>query len=306
MEEGPLLGSMSGPEEAMVPDLFGADGGFASENLPLKAPAVARAGDEEFHGLRDAYLGAADPTEPLLHAFNPPLTAACEDEAKAGLLVEGHEEDMAGEFPRLPELDPLGDAVLPAAPAPQAFNVHFLSPLRTPHGSPAVVPLGAWAREGAAHAGVRVIPVEVKEGGGAIPSEIAEEAVRQTPLSQEARLFPSSQEAEGASVGSHKDASPLVLCQLRGGTPTLRIDSSGAGDLRALRWAPPEEGRNDPPPPDGPRPVTALVGQLLPVPAKLNLITQQLGDGAPPSTVSGPAFPAGSALAGPPKAAAAG
>ncbi|XP_035885920.1 tesmin [Phyllostomus discolor] len=275
MEEGALLGGMSSPEEAMVPDLFGADGGFVSENMPLKAAAVVGAEEEEFHVLKDPYLSAAGPKGPLLHAFNPPLSGDCKTKVKAELLVEESEEEMLGEFPRLPDLDPLEDPVLPAAPPPQPYNVHFLSPMRTAHGSPAIVPLGAWAREGAAHAGVRVIPVEVKEGGGA--SEIPEEAALQNPLCPEARVFRSSQEAEGASGASHQDTGPVVLCQLRGGAPVLRLDGSGAAGLQALHWAPRGQDPGESPQADGPRPVTALVGRLLPVPAKLNLITQDGG-----------------------------
>ncbi|KAF6106633.1 testis expressed metallothionein like protein [Phyllostomus discolor] len=303
MEEGALLGGMSSPEEAMVPDLFGADGGFVSENMPLKAAAVVGAEEEEFHVLKDPYLSAAGPKGPLLHAFNPPLSGDCKTKVKAELLVEESEEEMLGEFPRLPDLDPLEDPVLPAAPPPQPYNVHFLSPMRTAHGSPAIVPLGAWAREGAAHAGVRVIPVEVKEGGGA--SEIPEEAALQNPLCPEARVFRSSQEAEGASGASHQDTGPVVLCQLRGGAPVLRLDGSGAAGLQALHWAPRGQDPGESPQADGPRPVTALVGRLLPVPAKLNLITQ-LGEAACASAANGPAFPAGPALGVPPKPAVAG
>lgn len=178
MEEGALLGGLSSPEEALGPDLFGADGGFGPETMPLKAAAAAGAEEEEFHVLKDPYLSAADAQGPLLHAFNPSLSVDCKATAKAELLVEDSEEEMLGAFPRLPELDPLEDAVLPAAPPPQAYNVHFLSPVRTARGSPAVVPLGAWAREGAAHAGVRVIPVRSAwEAGagppGALPSRAA-------------------------------------------------------------------------------------------------------------------------------------
>lgn len=46
--------------------------------------------------------------------------------------------------------------------------------------------------------------------------------------------------------------------------------------------------------------MTTLVGRLLPVPAKLNLITQ-VDNGALPSAVNGAAFPSGPALQGPPK-----
>lgn len=42
-------------------------------------------------------------------------------------------------------------------------------------------------------------------------SEIPEEAALQNALSQEARMFRSSQEAEGASGASHQDTSPVVM-----------------------------------------------------------------------------------------------
>lgn len=158
MEEAPLLGGMSSPEE-MVTDLFSADSPFVSENLTLRAPVVVKHEEGEFHMFQDAYLSPADPTEPLLHAFSPPLQADCETQGKAELAGGDHAQEMLAEYPGLPDLSPLEDAVLPVAPQPQAYNVHFLSSLLAPHRSPAVLPLGAWAREGAAHPGVRVIPV---------------------------------------------------------------------------------------------------------------------------------------------------
>lgn len=161
MEEAPLLGGMPGPEDEMVPDLFGADSRFVSENMTLKVPVRVKAEEDEFHVFKDPYLSPADPKEPLLHAFNPALNMDCENKVKVELLVDENEEEILGEFPSLPELDPLEDAVLPSAP-PQAYNVHFLSSLLAPHRSPAVVPLGAWALEGATHPGVRVIPVRAQ------------------------------------------------------------------------------------------------------------------------------------------------
>ncbi|XP_006102575.1 tesmin-like [Myotis lucifugus] len=52
---------------------------------------------------------------------------------------------------------------------------------------------------------------------------------------------------------------------------------------------------------DVPKPVTTLVGRFLPVPAKLNLITQQLDHGAQPAPASGSALPSGPALPAPPR-----
>uniref|UniRef100_A0A452UEU9 Testis expressed metallothionein like protein n=1 Tax=Ursus maritimus TaxID=29073 RepID=A0A452UEU9_URSMA len=267
MEEAPLLGGMSSPEEEIVTDLFSAESPFASENLTLKPPVVVKHEEDEFHVFKDAYLSSADPKEPLLHAFNPPL----------------HEE-MLPEYPSLPELSPLEDATLPVAPQPQAYNVHFLSSLLAPHRSPAVVPLGAWAREGA---------VEIKEAGGTIISNNPEEATFQNSLGPESCCkFPSSQEAEDASGCSHKkDSNPMVICQLKGGTQMLCIDNSGTRELKALHLVPQYQDQNNYLQSDVPKPMTTLVGRFLPVPAKLNLISQQLENGALPSLVNGSTLP---------------
>ncbi|XP_072646319.1 tesmin isoform X8 [Canis lupus baileyi] len=314
MEEAPLLSRMSSPEEEIVTDLFSAENPFVSENLTLKPPVVVKHEEDEFHVFKDAYLSSADPKEPLLHVFNPPLHGDCESQVKVELVVDNDEEEMLAEYPSLPELPPLEDAVLPVAPQPlpplpQPYNVHFLSSLLAPHRSPAVVPLGAWAREGAAHPGVRVIPVrsmwqvEIKEAGGTIISNNPEEAAFQNPLGPESCCkFPSSQEAEDTSGCSHKkDSNPMVICQLKGGTQMLCIDNSGTRELKALHLVPQYQDQNNYLQSDVPKPMTTLVGRFLPVPAKLNLITQQLENGALPSIVNGSIFPSGSTLPGPPK-----
>ncbi|XP_003798345.1 tesmin [Otolemur garnettii] len=302
MEEASLLGGVPSPEEEMVTELFSPESPFVSENLAPKPPAVVKHEEDEFHVFQDAYLGPAEPQEPLLHAFSPALGGDGAGKVKVELLVDASDEEEAlGEYPGLPELTPLDDAALPA-PQP-AYNVHFLPSLLPPHRSPAVVPLGAWAREGAAHPGVRVIPVELKEAGGTLTSNNPEETTLQNPLAQESCCkFPSSQEPEDASGCSYKkDLNPMVICQLKGGTQMLCIDNSGTRELKALHLVPQYQNQNNYLQSDVSKPMTTLVGRFLPVPAKLNLITQQLDNGALPSVVNGSAFPSGSALPGPPK-----
>ncbi|XP_006171309.1 tesmin isoform X2 [Tupaia chinensis] len=304
MDEAPLLGGMSCPEDEMVTDLFSPESQFVSENMALKSAVVVKHEEDEFHVFKDAYLGADDAKEPLLHAFNPALGADCKSKVKVELLVDDDQEEALGEYPGLQELQALDDAVLPAAPQPQVYNVHFLSSLLTPHRSPTVVPLGAWARDGAANPGVRMIPVELKEPDGTVTSNNPEEATFQNPLVQESCCkFPPSQEPEDTSSCSQKkDSSPMVICQLKGGTQMLCIDNSGTRELKALHLVPQYQDQNNYLQSDVPKPMTTLVGRFLPVPAKLNLITQQLDNGAlPSSVVNGSAFPSGSTLSGPPK-----
>ncbi|XP_076971590.1 tesmin isoform X10 [Tamandua tetradactyla] len=167
MDEAALLDGLSGPEDDVVTDLFSPDSQLVPENRTLKSPAAVKHEEDKFPVYKDAFLSSADPKEPLLHAFNPPLNVDCKNNVKVELLVDDNdEEQILGEYPGLPELNPLEDAALLSAPPPPAYNVHFLSSLLTPHRSPAVVPLGAWAREGATHPGVRMIPLD----NGSLPS----------------------------------------------------------------------------------------------------------------------------------------
>ncbi|XP_055126849.2 tesmin isoform X5 [Symphalangus syndactylus] len=301
MEEGPLPGELPSPEDAMVTELFSPEGPFVSENIGLKAPVKHE--EDEFHVFKDKYPGPADTKEPLLNAFNPALGADCKGQVKAKLA--GGDSDggeLLGEYPGIPELSALEDVALLPDPQPPASNVHFLSSLLPPHRSPAVLPLGAWVLEGAAHPGVQVIPVESKEAGGTITSNNPEEATFQNLLAQESCCkFPSSQELEDASCCSlKKDSNPMVICQLKGGTQMLCIDNSGTRELKALHLVPQYQDQNNYLQSDVPKPMTALVGRFLPASTKLNLITQQL-EGALPSVVNGSAFPSGSTLPGPPK-----
>ncbi|XP_035119497.3 tesmin isoform X2 [Callithrix jacchus] len=302
MEEGPLVGGLPSPVDVMVTELFNAESPFVSENIGLKVPVKHQ--EDEFHVFKDAYLGPADPKEPLLHAFNAALGADCQGQVKAELPgADGDGGELLGEYAGIPELSPLEDVALLPAPPPPTCNVHFLSSLLPPHRSSAVLPLGAWVREGAAHPGVRVFPVEIKEAGGTITSNNPEEATFQNLLAQESCCkFPLSQEPEDTSCCSHKkDSNPMVICQLKGGTQMLCIDNSGTRELKALHLVPQYQDQNSYLQSDAPKTMTALVGRFLPVPAKLNLITQQLDKGALSSVANGSAFPLGSALPGPPK-----
>ncbi|XP_049637175.1 tesmin [Suncus etruscus] len=281
MEEAPLLG----PDDAMVGELFGADGPFADEAVKPE--------DDAFQVFPD----------PLLQAFSPPPPPDAQGPTKAELL--GGDDGALGDFAGLPELHPLEDPAVPAAtPLPPAYNVHFLSSLLGPHRSPAVLPLGTWPRDSAAAPpAVRMIPVEIKEVGGTVAGSSSEEATFQNTLAQEPCCkFPSSQEADNISSCSHqKDCNPMVICQLKDGTQMLCIDNSGAREQKALHLVPQYQDQNNYLQSEVPKPMTTLVGRFLPVPAKLNLINQQLDNGALPSVSNGSAFPSGSTLSGPPK-----
>uniref|UniRef100_A0A8C4LF00 Testis expressed metallothionein like protein n=1 Tax=Equus asinus asinus TaxID=83772 RepID=A0A8C4LF00_EQUAS len=278
MDEAALLGALPGPAAELATDLFGAESAFASENVAPKGWAAAATPEEDaLRVFPDAYLGPADPRAP----------GAAADSAGPAELPGGREgEELLG---ALPELAPLDDAALPAGPPPHAYSVHLLSSLLAPARGPAVLPLGAWAREGAAPPGARLIPVSSSWAVGTHPSLSPAEGSGDTDA------LP-----EGACVLCPQHPSS-VICQLKGGTQMLCIDNSGTSELKALHLVPQYQDQNNYLQSDVPKPMTTLVGRFLPVPAKLNLITQQLDNGALPTIANGSALPSGSALPGPPK-----
>ncbi|XP_006860889.1 PREDICTED: tesmin [Chrysochloris asiatica] len=284
MDEAPVLGALPCPGDELGPELFAAD------HVALQPPAVVPCGDEDFHVFKDVYL-SADPKEPLLRALHaPPGT----DPLVKGELVGGGPDapKALAEFPGLPELNPMEDSLLARAPPP-AYNVHFLSSLLAPRRNPAVVPLGAWPREGAAHPGVRMIPVEVKEAGGPITSNNrVEDASFPSAYTQESCCkFTSAQDPEDPADCPQKDPNAMVICQLKGGTQMLCLDHSGTRELKALHLVPQYQDQNHYLQSDVPKPMTTLVGRFLPVPAKFNLLTQQLDKGPLPPAVNAPTLP---------------
>ncbi|XP_072495485.1 tesmin isoform X2 [Notamacropus eugenii] len=310
LEDQPLLGGISNTEDEIVTEIFSQDSQFISENINLKSAVISKHDDDEdFHSFKDAYFTSADARETLLPSFNAPLNADCSSKVKVERLVdESNEEQILEDYSGLPELSPLEETMLPSPSQlqPHAYNIHFLSSLRTQHRNPAsVLPLGAWAaREGAAHHNVRVIPVEIREAVGAITATNQEEAVFQNAHAQESCCkFPPSQEPmENSSCSHKKESNPMVICQLKGGTQMLCINNSGTRELKAVHLVPQYQEQNNYLQPDVPKPLTTLVGRFLPVPAKLNLITQnQLDNGTLSSVVNGTTFPSGSNLQGPGK-----
>ncbi|KFO28313.1 Tesmin, partial [Fukomys damarensis] len=145
--------------------------------------------------------------------------------------------------------------------------------------------------------------VEIKEAGSTVASNL-EEAAFPNPLVQESccKFLPSQEAEDSISSSPKRDSSPMVICQLKGGTQVLCIDNSGTRELKALHLVPQYQDQNNCLQSDVTKPLTTLVGRLLPVPAKLNLLTQQLDSGALPSAANnGPAFPSEPTLPGPVK-----
>ncbi|XP_010220323.1 PREDICTED: tesmin [Tinamus guttatus] len=101
---------------------------------------------------------------------------------------------------------------------------------------------------------------------------------------------------------SHRnDSSPVVICQLDGGTQILCINSSGTRELKTVHLIPQYQDQHNYPQSDVGNPVAAVLGQLLPVPDKLDLNENQFENGSLQSVASTATYHSESNLQGPGK-----
>ncbi|XP_050808954.1 tesmin-like [Gopherus flavomarginatus] len=106
---------------------------------------------------------------------------------------------------------------------------------------------------------------------------------------------------EDPSSSQRKDSSPVVICQLKGGTQILYINSSGTRELKTVHLVPQYQNQDNDLQSDVPNPMTALLGQFLPIPGKVDLNEQQLENGSLQSVASSATFQSEVNLQGPTK-----
>ncbi|XP_025044720.2 tesmin [Pelodiscus sinensis] len=147
---------------------------------------------------------------------------------------------------------------------------------------------------------------ELAEMGEAIVSNMAnnqEEAVFQNSNSGESncKLLTVQNVMEEPSCSHRKDSNPVVICQLKGGTQVLCINSSGTRELKTVHLVPQYQNQHSYLQSDVTNPMTTVLGQYFPVPGKVDLNEQQLDKGALQSVASSATFQSEVNLQGPTK-----
>nr|XP_025044723.1 tesmin isoform X4 [Pelodiscus sinensis] len=92
-----------------------------------------------------------------------------------------------------------------------------------------------------------------------------------------------------------------VICQLKGGTQVLCINSSGTRELKTVHLVPQYQNQHSYLQSDVTNPMTTVLGQYFPVPGKVDLNEQQLDKGALQSVASSATFQSEVNLQGPTK-----
>ncbi|NXC71744.1 MTL5 protein, partial [Anhinga anhinga] len=85
--------------------------------------------------------------------------------------------------------------------------------------------------------------------------------------------------AEESRCSYRSDSNPVVICQLEGGTQILCINSCATQELKSVHLIPEYHDQHNYFQPDVDSPVTAVLGQFLPVPGELVLNEQEFENG---------------------------
>ncbi|XP_019375390.1 PREDICTED: tesmin [Gavialis gangeticus] len=104
------------------------------------------------------------------------------------------------------------------------------------------------------------------------------------------KLLASENVMEELGCLQREDSSPVVICQVKGSTQILCINSSGTRDLKTVHLAPHYQDQHNYLQSDTSNPMMTLLGQFLSVPGKLDLSEQQLDNGSLQTVASSAEF----------------
>ncbi|NXL06458.1 MTL5 protein, partial [Mesembrinibis cayennensis] len=113
---------------------------------------------------------------------------------------------------------------------------------------------------------------EVKEAVSNVIENHRDRAIFQSSNVDESgcKLLALHSVAEEPGCSHRNDSNPVVICQLEGGTQVLCINSCGTQELKPVHLIPEYHDQHDYLQSDVDNPVTAVLGQFLPVPGGLN------------------------------------
>ncbi|KGL82333.1 Tesmin, partial [Tinamus guttatus] len=182
-------------------------------------------------------------------------------------------------------------------------GVHFLSSVVMQHKNCSDASSSISSLEGAVSQNVRMIPAEIREAVSNVMENDQDEAIFQNSNVGESgcKLLALHSVLEEPNCSHRNDSSPVVICQLDGGTQILCINSSGTRELKTVHLIPQYQDQHNYPQSDVGNPVAAVLGQLLPVPDKLDLNENQFENGSLQSVASTATYHSESNLQGPGK-----
>ncbi|KFW61479.1 Tesmin, partial [Pygoscelis adeliae] len=182
-------------------------------------------------------------------------------------------------------------------------GVHFLSSVAMQHKNCSVPTTSIFSPEGTVNQNVRMIPAEVREAVSNVIENHQDRAIFQSSNVDESgcKLLALHSVAEESRCSQRNDSNPVVICQLEGGTQILCINNCGTQELNPVHLIPEYHDQHHYLQSDVDNPVTAVLGQFLPVPGELVLNEQEFENGPLQPVASTATFHLESNLHGPVK-----
>ncbi|KAM6068622.1 tesmin [Theristicus caerulescens] len=249
MENQILLDIRSAIDSGLVTEIFSQNNPVSSENCNLET-AENNPIEERFLSSQDNHLCTVNVEETLLDHFNYPLTIENQNTiVKVEVHPHGNNSCDDEDLEKRKELNLPEEAEHMHSPYVPSNGVHFLSSVAMQHKNYIVPTSSIFSPEGTVNQNVRMIPVF----RSVIP-----------PVAE------SSSDICGLLETSASVYDEIVICQLEGGTQILCINSCGTQELKPVHLIPEYHDQHDYLQSDVDNPVTAVLGQFLPVPGGLN------------------------------------
>ncbi|XP_009874893.1 PREDICTED: tesmin-like, partial [Apaloderma vittatum] len=262
----------------LVTEMFGQNGHISSGNFNPEGAVVNNSSEEGLVPSQDHYLHTVSAAEALLDHYQYPRRLEIQNTImKVEVHPHGDSSCDNGDLEKYKELNLPEEAERTYSPCLPSDGIHFLSSIALQHSSCGVLPSSIFYPEGTVNQNVRTIPAEVREAVSNVSENHQDRAIFQSSDADKpgCKLLALHSVAEDSRCSHRNDSNPLVICQLEGGTQILCINRCGTQELNPVHLIPEYHSQHSYLQSDVHNPVTAVLGQLLPVPGELVLNEQE-------------------------------
>ncbi|KGL96776.1 Tesmin, partial [Charadrius vociferus] len=291
-------------DSGLVPEIFSQDSPVSSENFNLETAVINNPIEERLLSIQDNYLCTVNVGETLLDHFKYPLTIENQNTVvKVEVPPHGNNSCDDEDLEKYTELNLPEEAEHTHSPYLPSNGVHFLSSVTMQHKNRSVPTSSIFSPEGTVNQNVRMIPTEVGEPVSNVIKNHQDRAIFQSSNVDESgcKLLTLHSVPEESRCSHRNDSKPVVICQLEGGTQILCMSSCGTQELKPVDLIPEYQSQHNYLQSDVDDPVTAVLGQFLPIPDELVLNEQEFENGPLQPVASTATFCLESYLHGPVK-----
>ncbi|XP_040414150.1 tesmin isoform X2 [Cygnus olor] len=294
MENQILLDIRSVIDGGLVTEIFSQNNPFISENFNLETAVINNQFEEGLSSSQGDHLCTVNVGETLLDHFKYPPTIENQNAiAKAEIYPHGNNSCGNEDLGNYKELNLPEEVEHTCSPYLPSDGVHFLSSVMTQHKNCSVPNSSVLSSEGTVDQNVfrPLIPPAAGENNCICYDHY--KGIQTSPM-QSKNLPDCLNESSSSICGlPQTNASvydEIVICQLEGGTQILCINNCATQELKPVYVLPQYQDQHNYLQSDVGNPVTAVLGQYLPVSGKLDLNEQEFEHGSLQSVASTATF----------------